>query len=202
MSNDRDEWSGLPGRLVVISGPSGAGKSTLVRTLLARSNLSLAISVSATTRMPRPGEVPDRDYIFMTHEQFERARGEMLESASVHGHHYGTPKEPVRKAMARGNCVLLVIDVQGGIQVRQKFKGALLIFVQPPSLAGLEARLRARGTDDEATILRRLADARRELEMSECYDVHVVNDELDRAVDELVSILMRNGCGARRNHDR
>ena len=103
--------------------------------------------------------------------------------------------------MALGKCVLLVIDVQGGIQVRQKVKGALLIFVQPPSLRGLEARLRTRATDDEETISRRLAEARRELEMAECYDVHVINDELDRAVDELASVLTRNGCGARRSHD-
>jgi guanylate kinase len=125
----------------------------------------------------------------------------MLESAEVHGHYYGTPSEPVRRMMAGGLCVLLVIDVQGGFQVRRKVPGALLIFVQPPSLEGLEVRLRSRGTDDEATIALRLANARLEVESAKSYDVHVINDELDRAVDELASILLRTGCGTRTNHD-
>jgi len=201
MSNEGNEWSHLPGRLIVISGPSGSGKSTLVGRLLARQDLRLTVSVSATTRQPRPGEQAGRDYVFLTPEQFESIRGGLLESAQVHGHFYGTPEEPVRRSMAAGTCVLLVIDVQGGFQVRRRVPGALLIFVQPPSLERLEARLRARGTDDEATIERRLAGARRELEAAACYDVHVINDELDRAVEELASILLRTGCGARKNHD-
>ena len=143
----------------------------------------------------------DRDYVFLSPEQFERIRGDLLESAQVHGHFYGTPAEPVRRAMADGFCVILVIDVQGGFQVRQKVPGALLVFVQPPSLEVLESRLRARGTDDETTIERRLANARREIEMAAGYDVHVINDELDRAVDELAAILEQHGCGVRRNHD-
>ena len=150
----------LPGRLIVISGPSGSGKSTLVRRLLARPDLRLRVSVSATTRQPRPGEEPDRDYVFLSPEQFERMRGDLLESAQVHGHFYGTPAEPVRLAMADGFCVILVIDVQGGFQVRQKVPQALLVFVQPPSLEVLESRLRARGTDDETTIERRLSRTR------------------------------------------
>jgi len=202
MSSEGDEWSGLPGRLIVISGPSGSGKSTLVRRLVARPDLRLVVSVSATTRQPRPGEQADRDYVFLTPEQFESIRGGLLESAQVHGHFYGTPAEAVRRSMAGGSCVLLVIDVQGGFQVRSRVPNALLIFVQPPSLEGLETRLRDRATDDEAAIARRLAAARRELELAAGYDVHVINDELDRAVDELALILSRNGCGARKNHDR
>jgi guanylate kinase len=202
MSSEGNEWSELPGRLIVISGPSGSGKSTLVRRLLARPDLRLEVSVSATTRPPRPGEVADRDYVFLTHDRFESIRAGMLESAEVHGHFYGTPREPVRRSMAAGLCVLLVIDVQGGFQIRRKVPGALLIFVQPPSLDGLEARLRLRGTDDDATIERRLANARCELEAAKGYDVHVINDELDRAVEELASILVRTGCGARKNDDR
>ena len=193
--------SGPPGRLVVISGPSGSGKSTLVQRLLAHPELRLTVSVSATTRKPRPGEVPGRDYDFLTPEQFERNRGELLEFASVHGHLYGTPAEPVRRLMAQGFCVALVIDVQGGRQVREKVPDALLVFIQVPSLEILESRLRARGTDDEATIERRLAAARRELEMAPHYDVQVINDDLDRAVEELAGILIRDGCGARRHHD-
>ena len=103
--------------------------------------------------------------------------------------------------MAEGTCVLLVIDVQGGLQVRKRVPGALLIFVEPPSLETLEARLRARGTDDEPTIERRLTGARRELELAASYDVHVINDDLERAVDDLAAILTRNGCGARNDHD-
>ena len=138
---------GRPGRLVVISGPSGSGKSTLVQRLLARPDLRLTVSVSATTRAPRPGEVPGRDYFFLTPEEFEAIRGELLESAVVHGHHYGTPAGPVRRAIEQGFCVALVIDVQGGFQVREKVPDALLVFIQVPSLEMLEARLRARGTD-------------------------------------------------------
>jgi guanylate kinase len=201
MSSDGDGWANLPGRLIVISGPSGSGKSTLVQRLLGRTDLRLRVSVSATTRQPRPGEERDRDYLFLSPEQFERIRNDLLESAQVHGHSYGTPAEPVRLAMADGFCVILVIDVQGGFQVRQKVPQALLVFVQPPSLVILEDRLRARGTDDEITIERRLTNARREIEMAAGYDVHVINDELVRAVDGLAGILKEHGCGSRRNHD-
>jgi guanylate kinase len=207
MSNEAAEagsGSGPPesGRLVVISGPSGSGKSTLVRRLLARPELRLTVSVSATTRAPRPGEVPGRDYIFLSPEEFERIRGDLLESAEVHGHAYGTPTEPALRAIAQGLCVALVIDVQGGFQVRRKVPDALLVFIGVPSLHVLEDRLRARGTDDPAAIGRRLAAARRELELAASYDIHVINDNLDRAVEELASILVRKGCGARSTHDR
>jgi guanylate kinase len=189
------DWNHLPGRLIVLSGPSGSGKSTLVRRLLERPGLRLQVSVSATTRAPRPGEIPGRDYYFLSPERFEAIRDQLLESAEVHGYSYGTPAEPVRKALAQGICVILVIDVQGGFQVRERVPGALLVFLQVPSLAVLEQRLRDRGTDDEATIQRRLVNARHELELSEGYDVHVVNDDLERSVDELAAILARNGCG-------
>ncbi len=206
MSNDAGETgfgSGSPapgrrGRLVVISGPSGSGKSTLVRRLLLRPELRLRVSISATTRDPRPGEVNGRDYLFVGHEEFEqiRARGELLESALVHGQHYGTPAGPVWDAIERGLCVALVIDVQGGFQVRKKAPDALLVFIQVPCLEVLEARLRDRGTDSEATIERRLVNARREIELAREYDVQVVNDDLDRAVEQLATILSQNGCGA------
>src|SRR4051812_14903694 len=191
-----------PGRLVVISGPSGSGKSTLVRRLLTRPDLRLTVSVSATTRVPRPGEVHGRDYLFVTPQEFEAFRDELLESAVVHDHHYGTPTGPVRRAIEQGLCVALVIDVQGGFQVRRKVPDALLVFIQIPSLEVLEARLRDRGTDTPETIEKRLATARRELELSSLYDVQVVNDDLDRAVEQLAAILNKNGCGARNDHDR
>jgi guanylate kinase len=199
---DTKVGSDRPGRLVVISGPSGSGKSTLVKHLLARPDLRLTVSVSATTRGPRPGEVSGRDYLFLTPEQFEEIRGELLESAVVHDHHYGTPAGPVRRAMEQGLCVALVIDVQGGFQVRQKLPDALLVFIQGPSLEVLEARLRDRGTDSPATIEKRLAAARREMEMASLYDVQVVNDDLERAVEQLAAILTQNGCGASNDHDR
>lgn len=195
------DWAKLPGRLIVISGASGSGKSTLVERLLSRPELRLQVSVSATTRAPRPHERPDRDYFFLGREEFQRIRGGLLESAEVHGHFYGTPAEPVRQALAQGMCVALVIDVQGGLQVREKVPGAILIFVHVPSLEVLESRLRARGTDDPESIERRLANARREIEVSRQYDIHVVNDDLDRTVEELVSVLVAKGCGARVNHD-
>lgn len=196
------DWGKLPGRLVVLSGASGSGKSTLVRRLLERPELRLKVSISATTRPPRPGERQGVDYFFLSQAEFEAIRGDLLESAFVHGYYYGTPGEPVREALAQGICVILVIDVQGGLQVRTKIPEALLIFVSVPGPSVLEDRLRARGTDDEATIQRRLAGAAREIEMAKAYDVHVVNDDLDRAVDELADILIRNRCGGRTSHDR
>jgi guanylate kinase len=201
MSNEGNKWQAPPGRLIVISGPAGSGKTTLVRRLVARPDVRLWVSVSATTRQPRPGEVPGRDYVFMSPEQFERIKGDLLESAQVHDYSYGTPAEPVRLAMVQGLCVILVIDVQGGFQVRQKVPDALLVFVQPPNLEALERRLRARGTDDETTIERRLKNARREIEMAAGYNVHVINDELEQAVERLAEILKQRGCGGERNHD-
>lgn len=196
------DWTELPGRLVVLSGASGSGKSTLVKRLLDRPGLRLRVSISATTRPPRPGEESGRDYYFLNPQEFEAIRGDLLESAEVHGHSYGTPARPVRAALAQGICVILVIDVQGGLQVRAKVPGALLIFVQARSPEVLESRLRHRGTDDEATIARRLKNAVRELELSKEYDVHVINDDLETAVDELAEILVRNHCGGRDGYDR
>jgi guanylate kinase len=202
MSNEGEgDWTKLPGRLIVLSGAAGSGKSTLIERLLRRSELRLCVSVSATTRAPRPHEQPGRDYFFLSMEEFEKIHASLLESALVHGNFYGTPAGPVRQALAQGMCVALVIDVQGGLQVRQKVPGAILIFVHAPSLEVLENRLRARGTEDAQSIERRLANARREIEMSRQYDFHVVNDDLDRTVEELVSILAANGCSARVTHD-
>ena len=187
------DGSKSPGRLIVISGPSGSGKSTLVNRLLdEHPELPLRRSISATTRAPRPGERNGVDYDFVTPEEFEAHRDDLLEHAVVHGHLYGTPAGPIRRMLAQGFSVILVIDVQGAFQIREKVPDALLIFIQVPGEAELEARLRARGTDAEATIQRRLVNARAEIALAGKYDHQVLNDDLDRAVAELVSILSRN----------
>jgi guanylate kinase len=191
------DWNGLPGRLFVVSGPSGSGKSTLVRRVLAHPGIRAQLSVSATTRRPRAGEEEGRDYFFLSRGAFEAARdrGEFLEWAEVHGNLYGTPAGPVREALAEGRCVLLEIDVQGALQVRDRAPAAELIFVNAPSLEVLEGRLRARGTDDEATIQRRLANARGEIGQIHHYQAIIVNDRLDRAAEEMASHLNKLGCG-------
>ncbi len=192
-----DGWDEFPGRLIVVSGPSGSGKSTLVRRVLTRPEVAVRLSISATTRAPRPGEEPGRDYLYLSREAFEgaRARGEFLETAEVHGNLYGTPIGPVRADLEAGRCVLLEIDVQGGLIVRERVPTALLVFIHPPNLDELEGRLRARATEDEATIARRLTNARRELEQTSRYDEQVINADLDQAVDDFVMLLIQNGCG-------
>ncbi len=178
------------GLLVVISAGSGAGKSTLCRLLL-RKRKTLMFSISVTTRMPRSGEKDGRDYFFTSDAAFAamRDRGELVEWANVHGHFYGTPRTFVDRMRLQGRDVLLDIDVQGAMQVRKKFPEAVLIFVTTPHFDDLERRLRARRSENEAEIQRRLADARRELRFVHEYDFNVVNDKVPRAVKRLEAIL-------------
>lgn len=191
------DWSDLPGRLIVVSGPSGSGKTTIVRRVVARPDTKAKLSTSATTRPPRPGEQDGREYFFHTREAFEEARdrGEFLEWAEVHGNLYGTPAGPVRGSLERGECVILEIDVQGGTQVVERYPATVLVFVTTPDFAVLEERLRGRQTEDEATVERRLENARREVAMGERYHHRITNEDLDRAVDDLASLLHRLGCG-------
>lgn len=176
------------GLLVVLSGPSGVGKTTIGRAILGRFNASF--SVSATTRASAAGEVEGQDYYFVTDAQFQamRRNGEFLESANVFGKHwYGTPRKPVEEKLREGRTVLLDIDVQGGLQVRQSMPDAYMVFIEPPSDEELLRRLRARGRDDEQTIQRRFAEAKHEIEQaraSKAYDAHIINDDLDRAVEQ------------------
>ncbi len=174
----------------MLAGPSGVGKGTLVRRLRERLP-RLHVSVSATTRPPRPGERDGVDYRFVSEEAFSRLveAGELLEWAEVFGHRYGTPAAPVREALAAGKDVVLEIDVQGAFQVREREPGAVLVLIEPPSMAELERRLRERGTEGGERLAVRLATAERELAERGAFDHVVVNDDLERAVDRLVAII-------------
>jgi guanylate kinase len=173
-------------RLTVITGPSGVGKGTLVSQLLAR-HPRIWLSVSATTRTPRPGEVEGESYFFLSRERFEQqvAAGGFLEWAEFAGNLYGTPRQPVEQRLEAGQPVLLEIELEGARQVRQSFPTARLLFIAPPSFAELERRIRGRGSDEPAAIERRLERARVELEACGEFDAVVVNDDLDQALAEL-----------------
>lgn len=180
------------GKLVVVSGPSGVGKSTIVRQVLRRTGADW--SVSATTRAPRPGEVDGRDYRFVDRETFRELieSGRMLEHAEVFGDWYGTPAGPVERAVREGRAIVLDIDVQGAVQVHRRMPDATFVLIVPPSDAELERRLRSRGTEVPEALERRLEKARREIadaEASGAYNHVVVNDDLARAVEEVVDIV-------------
>lgn len=177
-------------RLTVLSGPSGVGKDSVIELIRARSPW-VWLSVSATTRKMRDYEVDGVHYFFVDRAEFERmiASGQFLEWAEFAGNLYGTPRGPVEARLREGEPVLLKIDLQGARQVREAMPGAQLVFLAPPSVEELKRRLIGRGTDDEETIRRRLAHADEELAAEREFDVTVVNDYVERAADELVSLL-------------
>ncbi|WP_050697941.1 guanylate kinase [Anaeromassilibacillus senegalensis] len=190
------------GLLIVLSGPSGAGKDTILHTLLQKSQ-DLRLSVSATTRNPREGEVDGRDYFFVTKEQFlsMRQNGEVLESAEYCGNYYGTPAKPIRDWMDAGSDVVLEIEVQGGGQIKQKCPDCVSVFILPPSVGELERRLRDRGTESEEAIQKRLQAARQEILQAKAYDYVVINDTVDNAVAAIQHIVAAEKYKKDRNLD-
>ncbi len=182
-------------KLVIVSGPSGVGKTTVMQEVFRRAPVPLAASVSATTRPPRPGEVDGKDYYFLTNDDFQlrRQRGDFLESYQVFDkdHWYGTLKSEVSAGFNAGKWVVLEIDVQGALTVINSFADAISIFIHPGSPEELECRLRGRGTENEASIERRLARARDELAFAPRYQYIVVNDRIENAVQEICNILTK-----------
>lgn len=179
------------GRLIVIAGPSGVGKGSVVRSLTEREPSRPALSVSVTTRAPRPDEIHGVHYLFVSDEAFDRMidDGELLEWASVVGHRSGTPRRAVEEALSGGHDVILEIDVQGAEQIRRLVPGAVLIFLAPPSMDELERRLRGRGSETEDGIASRLAVAEREMQARSRFDHVVVNDDLVRASSQVAAII-------------
>lgn len=178
------------GRLFVLSGPSGVGKDALIKAVLPLFP-RLVKSVSVTTRPPGPHEEQGRSYRFVSPEEFQRLidEGVLLEWAVVHGHQYGTPKAWVLEQLQTGRDVIVNIDVQGALAVRDKRSDAVLIFVRPPSLAVLRERLRNRGRDDEETVARRMKAAEAEMALASRYDYQLVNDNLEQTAGELAAVI-------------
>ena len=178
------------GILVVVSGFSGAGKGTLMKELLKRYD-NYALSISATTRAPREGETDGKEYFFVTKEQFEKMRDErkLVEYAQYVNNYYGTQKEYVEQKMAEGKDVILEIEIQGALKVKKRFPDALLLFVTPPSAEELRRRLVGRGTETLEVINARLARAAEEASGMEAYDYLLINDDLDRCVEEMHQLI-------------
>lgn len=188
------------GMLVIISGPSGSGKGTVVKKL---NRPDFALSISMTTREPRPGEVHGKDYFFTTKENFIKARenGEFLEHAEFVGNMYGTPRAYVEEQVAVGKAVILEIDVIGALQIKEKFKDSISVFLIPPSFHDLAERLKNRKTEDIETIRRRIKRAKSEIEYINNYDYLVINKEIDHAVDDMHRIIDSEYLKPHRNHN-
>lgn len=177
------------GNLFIVSGPSGAGKSTICR--LVRKMLNINLATSATTRKPRKGEINGADYYFLSVKEFEEKlkNGDFLEYAKVHENYYGTLKSEVENRLLNGENVILEIDVQGGLQVKDVYKDSNMIFFKTPTLEDLEKRLRGRKTDDEETIQLRLKNSLKELEFESKYDISIVNYTVEKSCEELINII-------------
>ena len=191
------------GLLLVLSGPSGAGKGTISKRMLENSP-NLKFSISATTRAPRVGEVDKVNYHFITKELFQEMvdKDELLEYAQVYDNFYGTPRFAVEDALAEGFDVLLEIDPQGALQIKEKMPRAVFVFIMPPSLEELSERIHKRGTDEETIIQLRLSQAVNELKCASNYDYLVINDEIETATHKVMSILEAERCMVWRNINR
>lgn len=191
------------GVLYIVSAPSGAGKTSLVKALL-KADPAIRLSISYTTRTPRPGETDGRDYHFVSREQFETMLGEdeFLEHAEVYGNFYGTSKGSIARDLDNGRDVLLEIDWQGAAQVKQHFPQSASIFVLPPSFNALRTRLAGRGQDSEEVIERRLAAAAHDVAHADAFDYIIVNDDFDHALEDLVAITRSIRLEAARQMER
>ena len=179
----------MKGKLFIISGPSGSGKSTVTK--LVKDRLNIPLSISATTRQPRDGEIDGKDYFFLTKEVFEQKikNDEFYEYANVHGNYYGTLKEVVESNLNKGLNVILEIDVQGALIAKEKKKDAVLVFFRTKDMETLEKRLRNRNTDTEEVIQTRLKNALREMEYEKKYDYTIINNDIEESCKELINII-------------
>lgn len=191
------------GILIVVSGFSGAGKGTLMKQLV-HSYDNYALSVSMTTRNPRPGEEEGKEYFFVSREEFEEkiAQDGLIEYASYCDNYYGTPREYVERQLEKGKDVILEIEIQGALKIKKKFPTALLMFVMPPNAAELKKRLEGRGTESRDVIEKRLKRASEEAEGIEQYDYIVINDKLEECVEEMHSLVQAAHCAPSRNEER
>ena len=189
------------GILIVVSGFSGAGKGTIVKKLMNNYPDNYALSISATTRSPRPGEEDGREYFFRTRDEFETMirQDALIEHATYVNNYYGTPKAYVEEQLTAGKDVILEIEIQGALKIKEKFPDTLLLFISTPTAETLKNRLVGRGTEDMDTIHARLKRAVQEADGIENYDYFVINDELDACVEEIHAIVNSEHCRASRN---
>ncbi len=191
------------GTLIVLSGPSGAGKGTICNELLKQVD-TLNLSISMTTRSPRESEVDGKDYYFVTKEQFEEyiAKGNFLEYAKVHGdNYYGTPKNKVEEILSSGRDIILEIDIQGALEVKEKMEEGIFIFIMPPSMRELKDRLVKRNTESKDKIIERFKNAYKEINEVTKYNYIVINDEVQNAVDKVKAIILAEKCRVDRIED-
>ncbi|SHF20049.1 guanylate kinase [Caldanaerobius fijiensis DSM 17918] len=190
------------GLLIVLSGPSGAGKGTICKELCER-NKQYRLSISVTTRKPRKGEVDGKNYFFKDLEQFQKMveENQLLEWAKVYDNYYGTPREYVEKSLKEGYDVILEIDIQGALKVKEKFPEGVFIFILPPSMEELKKRIINRGTETEEEIMKRFKSAYDELNYISKYNYVVVNDDVEEAIKKIESIIIAEKCRVDRNKE-